>query len=96
MKTVFVQVEPDQVIEFSNGVKLSPEMVETLRKFQLGYDEAHPRENDFIIDLQNYLVTTGDIIHQMNYHGSVPDSYIYEAIENLWNVRKTLDIFRFT
>ena len=94
MKKVIVQIEPDQGIEFSNGVFLDQKMIETLRKLQLGYDESNPKENDFLNDLQNYLVEAGDALHQLNYQGSITDSHFIGALENLWNVRQALDVFR--
>ncbi len=94
METVFVKVTPDQIIEFSNGVKLTQGMVDKLKEFQLGFDELRPIQNDQINDLQALLVETGDAIHQVNYHGHLPESKLYSALENLWTVRKMLDVFR--
>lgn len=95
MEKITVDLKENQMVEFSNGVLVTPKTLQILYNLQWGYQFEWEKkvENGGVEELHDLLTKVTDLLVRCN-SDNPPVETLFSGIESLHHVKKELDLFR--
>ena len=95
MENITVDLKENQMVEFSNGVVITPEILQTLYYIQWGSEiKRDPRvKNSGLKDLVDLLTSTAEILVICNSENPVAE-VLFTGVERLFFLKRELEQLR--